>query len=301
MPARPPAKMSRAFAAALCLVALLAGPARADTPIGAEAAARLPIFDAHMHYNDDAWGPYPPDKVLDLMDRHGVALALVSATPDPGAIRLKEFAPARMVAELRPYHGGLGQAGWTFGGDAVMDYLTKRLDRYGHAGIGEIHVWSMDGTDLTVLDRVARLAEGRKLIVHLHSGHEPLSALFRAAPDLTVLWAHAGMSEPTPVIARMLDAHPRLFAELSYREQQVLAGDGGLNPLWWELLVRHKDRFLLGSDTWSLEQWDNYGDLIAQHRRILAGLPRDAAEAIAFRNAERLYGRPVSRDLIGRR
>jgi len=293
--------MPRLAAAALCLIVLLTGTVRADAPIGAEAAAKLPIFDAHMHYNDDAWAAYPPAKVLDLMDKSGVALALVSATPDPGAIRLRDFAPRRLVTELRPYHGGIGQSGWTQAGDPVIDYLTQRLDRFGHAGIGEIHVWGLESADRTVLARVARLAEDRRLIVHLHSGHEPVTALFQAAPDLTVLWAHAGMSEPTPVIARMLDAHPRLHAELSYREQHALRPEGGLDPLWRELLVRHKDRFLLGSDTWSTEQWDAYGELIAQHRRILAGLPRDAAEAIAYGNAERLYGRAVTRDLLGQR
>ena len=35
--------------------------------IGKEAET-LPLFDAHMHYKREAWGPFPPDVILSLMD-----------------------------------------------------------------------------------------------------------------------------------------------------------------------------------------------------------------------------------------
>ena len=67
--------------------------------IGA-AVKDLPIFDAHIHYKEPAWGPYPVDRIVDLMDRSGVAMGLVSSSPDEGTIRLWEFAPNRVVPEL---------------------------------------------------------------------------------------------------------------------------------------------------------------------------------------------------------
>ncbi len=40
---------------------------------------------------------------------------------------------------------------------------------------------------------------------------------------------------------------------------------------------------------------------MAAHRHWLSNLPEAAARKIAYRNAERLFGREVSMDLIGER
>ena len=53
-----------------------------------EAAKDLPLFDAHIQYKEPAWGPYPPEVVVKLMDENGVAMGLVSSTPDEGTIML---------------------------------------------------------------------------------------------------------------------------------------------------------------------------------------------------------------------
>ena len=92
----------KTIARALALVGSLAlSPvlSHADE-IGAD-VADLPIFDAHMHYKRSAWEPYPVETVIKLMDKFGVAMALVSSTPDEGTIRLWEYAPPACSAE--PY------------------------------------------------------------------------------------------------------------------------------------------------------------------------------------------------------
>lgn len=48
---------------------------------------------------------------------------------------------------------------------------------------------------------------------------------------------------------------------------------------------------MVGSDTWINGRWDNCDALISGYRAWLAQLPRDAAEKIAFRNAERLFAK----------
>lgn len=58
---------------------------------------------------------------------------------------------------------------------------------------------------------------------------------------------------------------------------------------------------MVGSDTWVNSQWDHYEPIIASNRQWLSLLPRPVAEKIAFRNAERLFGRSVTMDLIGTR
>ena len=56
-------------------------------------------------------------------------------------------------------------------------------------------------------------------------------------------------------------------------------------------MLRHADRFMIGSDTYLTSRWEAYGDLIAQHRAWLAQLPPETARAIAFDNAARLFGK----------
>lgn len=73
----------------------------------------------------------------------------------------------------------------------------------------------------------------------------------------------------------------------------------GLDPDWEALLIRHSDRFLVGSDTWVNAQWERYGRIIDASRLWLALLPRSVAERIANGNAEALFGRHASEGLIG--
>ena len=57
------------LAAGLALIALALGQAPAA------AAEELPIFDTHMHYSREAWGPYAPGRIMDILDTAGVARA----------------------------------------------------------------------------------------------------------------------------------------------------------------------------------------------------------------------------------
>jgi hypothetical protein len=271
----------------------------AEAPIG-DAARDLPIFDAHVHYKREAWDPFPTRTVIELMGRSGVAMALVSSTPDEGTIKLFEYAPRRVVPELRPYHDGAGSSNWTLV-DGMFDYITGRLERYPHVGIGEFHVHAVDGADKALLTDIATLAAEKKILLHVHSGAAPVAFFYALQPSLTIIWAHAGMTEPPAVVDAMMTAHKTLHADLSYREDEILGRGGALDAAWEAVLRRHRHRFMVGSDTWVNGQWAQYESLIRRNRQWLKMLPRPVAEAIAFGNAERLFGRRVSTDLIGKR
>lgn len=58
---------------------------------------------------------------------------------------------------------------------------------------------------------------------------------------------------------------------------------------------------MVGTDTWGNGQWERYQRIVAASRLWLARLPRSVAERIAHGNAERLFKREVTADLIGRR
>lgn len=270
----------------------------AADPIG-DGVNGLPLFDAHVHYKKEAWEPYPPATVIELMDNAGVAMALVSSTPDEGTIKLYEFAPGRIIPEVRPYHGEWGSSNWMRYPD-MIEYITKRLESYPHVGIGEFHVHSVGSKDEPMLIQIARLAARKNVLVHIHSDHEPVEALYQVEPKLRVIWAHAGMSSPPEVIERMMDTYPTLYADLSYREHEILGADG-IEPEWEHLLTKHADRFMIGSDTWVNDQWKNYKGLITDNRRWLRHFPRALAEKFAYKNAEQLFGVKVKKEQLGTR
>ena len=282
-----------------CVLSIAYGHADEHQQAIGEAVATLPIFDAHMHYKEPAWQPFPVQTVIELMDKSGVAMALVSSSPDDGTIMLWEYAPERIVPELRPYHGQAGSANWTKA-PGMLAYLQKRLATYPHRGIGEFHIHTMDPRDRDFLKQVAQLAADRQILIHLHSDAKPVQLFYEFEPGLTIIWAHAGMSEPPEVIGPMLERYPKLYADTSYREHDIL-GDGNIEPRWRDLIMRYPDRFMVGSDTWVNSQWESYEALIDLNRRWLSKFPREVAEKIAYRNAEALFGGQVSRQLIGKK
>lgn len=287
----------------LCLIAtvlLTATVARADgdhAPIG-EAIKDVPLFDAHIHYKEPAWGPYPVKSVIELMDRNGVAMGLVSSTPDEGTIMLWEYAPNRIVPELRPYHGSAGSSNWTKV-SGMEEYLEERLAKYPHEGIGEFHIHNIDPTDRPLLRKVTQMAKMRSIPIHIHSGADPVHLLYELEPDLTVIWAHAGMSEPAEVVEKVMETYPTLYADTSFRERDILIADDKIDPAWRRIIMRFADRLMVGTDTWINAQWDNYSELIALNRQWLSLLPRETAEQIAYKTAEKLFNRKVSMDQIG--
>ena len=171
----------------------------------------------------------------------------------------------------------------------VPGYIAERLGSGIYRGIGEFHLFDERGATTPEVKRVAAMAVERDIVLHVHSGAIPVRALFAVEPNLRILWAHAGMSAPPEEIGKMLDRYPRLWAELSFRAGDI-APDGRLDSAWRDLMLRHKDRFMIGTDTYVALRWGDYGDLIGEHRQWLAQLPRAAAEAIAYCNAARRFG-----------
>lgn len=271
-----------------------------EQPVIGRGAETLPLFDAHMHYKRPAWAPFPPDVVLSLMDKNGVAMALVSSSPDQGTITLWEHAPRRIVPEMRPYNDEIGPHNWTRA-EGVGDVIEQRVRQYRHEGIGEFHLHRIDPADEPLLQRIVALAMEKKIPLHVHSGHEPVEFLYSLDPGLTIIWAHAGMTEPAAVVETMMARYPTLHADTSYREMDILAHGNGIDPDWKRVLEGFADRFMVGSDTWVNSQWLEYDELIASNRKWLAHLTPATARKIAYQNAERLFGRKISPDLFGTR
>ena len=96
------------------------------------------------------------------------------------------------------------------------------------------------------------------------------------------------MSAAPGAVRRLVALHPNLYVELALRPD--VAPNGQLDPEWARLFADYPERFMIGTDTWIPSQWTNLPRLMAAVRTWLRQLPPELAQAIAWRNAERLLG-----------
>ncbi|MGQ0577743.1 MAG: amidohydrolase family protein [Betaproteobacteria bacterium] len=263
-------------------------------PLGLAAQERLRLFDGHIHYSVGSPVQYPPEKAIAILDEAGIARALLSSTPNDGTIQLHSLYPERFVPELRPYRKtrdfetwAVERANWYRDPDTVT-FLEEELKRGIYRGIGEFHL-DGDEADTPVIRKIVDIAVARNLWLHAHSDAVAVEKLFSFNSRARIVWAHAGMSAPTESVDKMLGRYPALWAELSYRD--VVAGSGELDPQWKALFLKYPDRFIYGTDTWIPPRWGEVVALAEQARGWLAQLPREVAENIAYRNAERIFGK----------
>ena len=250
----------------------------------------LPIFDTHMHYSRGAWDAYSPAQILGILNRAGVTRALVSSTPDGGTFKLMVAAPKRVVPAFRPYRVAADLGRWYENPD-LLAYSEARLAQGRYRAFGEVHLYRPENLNTPEMTRYLDIIAGKGLYLQPHADAAVVEALFLKRPDLKILWAHAGFFESAAVVGRMLDRYPALWTELSYRAVHIMPGDA-LEAEWKALLIRHADRFTIGTDTWAVDRWHGYQGLIGEHREWLRRLPRDVAEKIAYGNADRLFGSP---------
>jgi hypothetical protein len=243
----------------------------------------LPLFDAHIHYNHDAWESVPPKEAIAQLRKAGVLRALVSSSSDEGTQRLYAEASDLIIPELRPYRRN-GETSTWFRDESIVDYLEGRLQQYPYIAIGEFYV-SGANADLPVVRRIVQLAKQHGLLLHAHSDTDAVERLFRQDPEARIIWAHAGYEKPLRV-RELLIRYKNLWAELSSRDD--VAPDGRLTTEWRETLLELPDRFMIGTDTHAPERWnaiDSHAELV---RAWLAELPKEVAERIAYKNGEAL-------------
>lgn len=264
----------------------------AALPAWAQAAPYTgPIFDAHLHYNDDAQAPHPPADVLARMSRAGVRGALVNSRPNDGTLALVGEAGPQWVPFIRLYRNRADYSGW-FADDSIYRMVLEMLERGTPAGpyrgIGEFHLYDSANADGPTAVKLMRLAAERGLVVLAHMDDVAIEKLYRHAPTARVIWAHTGIGGvPAARVRALLAAHAGLVGELSYRPG--LTDDGRLSAEWQALLTQQPERFVLGSDTWVNARWQYYEGLMAEYRAWLAGLPAAAAQRIAWGNAAVLF------------
>jgi hypothetical protein len=283
------------------LLAGAAAGAALGTMFGARAAAAYTgaLFDAHLHYNDEAQQAHPIADVLGRMQRAGVRAVIANSRPNDGT---KSLASARealraagvtVVPFIRLYRNRADYGTW-FADPAIVamvdDELKRGTDAGVYRGLGEFHLYDSANADGSTARALMRLAQERGLAVLAHVDDVAIDKLFAHAPRATLIWAHTGIGGASVErVQALLGRYPTLHGELSYRPG-LTDGDGLLSAEWRALALQFADRLLIGSDTWVNQRWQHYEALMQAYRVWLGALPADAARRIAWGNGAALFG-----------
>jgi hypothetical protein len=272
---------------ALLMLAFALVPARAEPYAG-------PLFDAHLHYNDEALASHPVADVLARLQRAGVRGIVANSRPNDGTLALAAAQPPALavVPFVRLYRNRADYDGW-FADESIYAMVQAELGRGTAAGpfrgIGEFHLYDSANANGAVAAKLMRLAQDRNLVVLAHVDDAAIELLYAHAPRARIVWAHTGIGGvPIERVRELLQRYPTLVGELSYRPG--LTDEGGrLAAPWKALFIDFPNRFVVGSDTWVNERWARYAEIIAHYRGWLAQLPPDVAAKIASGNGERLF------------
>ncbi len=279
--------------AAAALALLAAAAARAEPYAGA-------LFDAHLHYNEEAREAHPLADVLGRMQRSGVRAIVANSRPNDGTRALAAAPQTRaagvsVVPFIRLYRNRADYSGW-FNDESVyrmvLDELAQGSAAGPYRGLGEFHLYDSANANGPVARKLMQLAQQKSLAVLAHVDDDAIDLLMAHAPRARLIWAHSGIGgAPVSRVRSLLVKYPSLMGELSYRPGMT-DGAGHLSPEWKTLLGEFPERFLIGSDTWINARWDDYETLMAQARLWLGDLPPAHAKRIAWDNGAALFGLP---------
>jgi hypothetical protein len=266
-----------------------------------------PLFDAHLHYNDDAAnGPHPLADVLARMQKSGVKAIVANSRPNDGSKALAASPETRkagvtVVPFIRLYRNRADYDSW-FKDETIDEMVQAEFargvagDQTGpYKGIGEFHLYDSANANSAVAKKLMVFAAKNKLAVLAHVDDTAIDLLMAHAPDARLIWAHTGIGgAPAARVDELFKKYPQLMGELSYRPG--LTCDGGkLCAEWRTLLLKYPSRFMIGSDTWVNQRWQYYEELMKGYRTWLGDLPPDAARKIGWSNGADLFGVKTSK------
>jgi hypothetical protein len=265
-----------------------------------------PLFDAHLHYNDEAWdgkvGPHNVPDVVRRLSRSGVKAFIGNSRPNAGTITLAASAEVKsagikVVPFIRLYRNRADYSSW-FADESiykmVLTEYAKGTASGAYKGIGEFHLYDSANANGEVAKKLMRFAQDKQLAVLAHVDDTAIDLLMAHAPQARLIWAHTGIGGASIERVRgLLTKYPKLMGELSYRPGLTCSNDqqsGQLCPEWRSLAIDFPDRFLIGSDTWVNQRWAYYEELMTGYRTWLGGLPADTASKIGWKNGAALFG-----------
>ncbi|WP_371132898.1 amidohydrolase [Hydrogenophaga sp.] len=144
-----------------------------------------PLFDAHLHYNDEACThdtpapgcPHPMADVLERMQKNGVRAIIANSRPNDGTIALAtareqtRAAGVTVVPFVRLYRNRADYSNW-FRDPTIVEMVNTELARGTPAGpyrgLGEFHLYDSANANGPVAKQLMALAEEKDLAILAH-------------------------------------------------------------------------------------------------------------------------------------
>jgi predicted TIM-barrel fold metal-dependent hydrolase len=268
-----------------------------------------------MHFHPDAGWDIPT--LLALLDELGVSRA-VGGSGGNGSIALSfagqhpdRFVPFAGQDTVRGLYLTDAAAVINFESDRIVRHvaaLEEALKADCWAGIGEMFVNTLAShrtgamrmpADSTLMRRLWEISATYSVPLSVHMDADPASVaelrrLLALNPKGTWIWAHSGWYAEPALLREMLQAHPNLYLELSFRDELrsffAVSSNGRLRESWRALLEEMPDRFVLGTDLLPPPTPQKYSELILFWRGVLDQLMPETARMLAHENATRLMG-----------
>lgn len=262
-----------------------------------------PLFDAHLHYNDEAQSPHPIQDVLARMKRNGIKAIITNSRPNDGTKNLASAkeqtaqAGVTVVPFIRLYRNRADYDNW-FRDETiytmVVDEMARGTASGPYRGIGEFHLYDSQNANGAVAAKLMKLAEEKQLAILAHVDDVAIDLLMANTPsngqNVKLIWAHTGIGGASAERVRaLMKKYPKLMGELSYRPN-LTGADGKLSPEWRGLITEFPSRFMIGSDTWVNQRWLYYDELMKGYRTWLGDLPAAIAAQVAWGNGATLFG-----------
>ena len=244
------------------------------------------INDGHLHYNQDVWDQLTAEQALRVMSDNGIDRAIVSSTPAAGTIKLYQLSNRRIIPFIRPYRVFRDRFTW-HSDPGIIEYINQQLKLGIFRGFGEFHLFK-DHKDTAVVRALMKIMVEHNLAVSAHADAETIEHLIHLQPRLRLTWAHCGMDHPVEDVKRIMDAHPGISCDLSFR-YNMLDAHQQLVAEWKSLLEQYPQRFILGMDTYIPRRWANLPQHIAYAKHWLDQLSPEAKQLIAYENLMRMF------------
>ena len=284
--------------------------------VGSTEATQDSLADIHLHWKWNQKETTSAAQAIEILRSQQIDLAVVTGTPPELALELHALAPERVVPIYGIYRIPGEWANW-YRDPGLLDRARQALASGRYHGIGEIHMIGGFVSDWRnpVITGLFELAGEFDVPVLVHtefSRADYTLGFCQAFPSTRYLWAHAGSMLTPREVERVLIGCPNMQVELSardpwrHRRNPITDDQGRLLDAWRGLIVRHADRFMIGSDpVWPVDRlnpwdepdtgWQELPRFIDFHRRWLSTLPPDIATAIRWDNAKRFFTVPGSR------
>jgi hypothetical protein len=194
-----------------------------------------------------------------------------------------------------------------------LDAVWSRSDRW--AGVGEVLLRHDDLTNLTLgetpvadhaaMDGIFDFCAQHDVPISVHhdsssagrpSAHEyvqPFENAISRHRQTAIVWCHAGVSrrvrpdDQLDLVEKLVGDNPNLTVELSWVLLDSIVPNGTLRDDWRDLICRHPERFVLGSDT--VADPAIVRDRSVQAAQVLDGLPDSVARQVGADNATALW------------